>query len=238
MRAVNLLPERHRPRGPSGGRKGSSYLVLGVLGAVLVGVVLYVLMLNSINSSRAEIAKARAETARLQAESQQLGPYGDFAKVKEQRVNSVRQLASQRFDWERMVRELAHVLPSGVWLTQASAADNAADAGSTGASTGAPPTGGPTSPVLTLQGCAANQSDVAVTLVRMRELQGATDVTLDHSTGGGSGSSSGSGSSAPGSCGSTHGQPNYSFQIGVTFAPLAAIKDTPGSVPASLGGGE
>ena len=36
MKPVNLLPERHRPRTPTGGGKGSSYILLGALGAVLI----------------------------------------------------------------------------------------------------------------------------------------------------------------------------------------------------------
>ncbi len=37
MNAVNLLPEKHRPRKPTGGQGRGSYIALGVLGAVLVG---------------------------------------------------------------------------------------------------------------------------------------------------------------------------------------------------------
>ena len=245
MRAVNLLPEKHRPRQPTGGRQGSSYVVLGALGLVLVGVLVYVLTLNSINSARTEVAQAQAETQRLQAEAQQLGPYGDFAKIKAQRVASVRQLAQGRFDWELLVRELAHVLPSDVWLTQASAADSPSDAsGIAGGSGGPSPTSASGGPVMGVQGCASSQSEVAVTLVRMRELDGVSDVELTHSTRGSDqsstgGTGSGSGSTSSGDCGTTHGRPNYSFQLNVTF-DRQATDSTQGSgaVPASLGGGQ
>ena len=263
MNAVNLLPEKHRPRKPSGSKRGSGYVVLGVLGVVLVGMLVYVLTLNSINSSKTKIGEAKAEATRLDAEANSLGAYGDFAKIKAERVKSVQQLAEGRFDWERLVRELAHVLPSDVWLVNASASasgDQAAAAPATPAPSGgsaapapasatpAPAAGGAPvlagGPTLTLEGCATDQSQVAVTLVRLRELQGATDVTLAHSTRGEDAGSASSGSTptpssggtSDASCGTTGGKPNYSFQASVTFAPQQPGADG-GTVPNRLGGG-
>jgi hypothetical protein len=207
-----------------------------------------VLTLNSINSSKTKITEATAEAARLNEQANSLGPYGDFAKIKAERVASVKQLAQGRFDYERMVRELAQVLPADVWLVNASASaagDVAATPGAAAPSTPATPTtpavGGPT---LKLQGCARDQGQVAVTLVRLRELEGATDVSLDHST---AGTDSGTGTTGPAapttststgdtSCGTTHGKANYSFQANVTFAPQTSSSET-GKVPARLGGG-
>jgi Tfp pilus assembly protein PilN len=219
-------------------------VVLGVLGALLVGVLVYVLTLNSINSARTDVTNAKAETARLQAQAQQLGPYGDFAKIKTQRVAAVKQLAQGRFDWERLVRELAHVLPADVWITQASAADSPQDAATLASSSGTASSdsgsAGANAPVLSLQGCATSQSEVAVTLVRLRQLQGAADVNLAHSTRGDGNSTSGAGSSggSPGECGTTHGQPDYSFQVDVAFEQPPASADRPGAVPTALGGGQ
>jgi Tfp pilus assembly protein PilN len=243
MKAVNLLPEKHRPRKATGGQGRSAHIALGVLGAVLVGVLVYVLTLNSINSSKTQIVEAKAEAVRLEAQANSLGPYGDFAKIKTERVRSVQMLAEGRFDWERLVRELAHVLPADVWLVNASASA----AGDASTSATAPPPSGTVvpaaGPTLTLQGCARDQSQVAVTLVRLRELQGATDVSLDHSTrgadptGGTAAAAPAAGGGAPDNgCGTTHGAPNYSFQASVTFAPSPPTS-TPGSVPGSLGGG-
>jgi Tfp pilus assembly protein PilN len=246
MKAVNLLPEKNRPRRQTGGQGKSGYVVLGVLGAVLIGLLAYVLTLNSINSSKTKITEATAEAARLNDQANSLGPYGDFAKIKAERVASVKQLAQGRFDYERMVRELAHVLPTDVWLVKASAASVATDA--TGAAPApstpgapvAPTAGGPT---LQLDGCARDQGQVAVTLVRLRELEGATDVTLDHSTAGeatttatGPVAPTGASSTGDTSCGTTGGKPNYSFQANVSFAPQTSSSE-PGKVPARLGGG-
>jgi Tfp pilus assembly protein PilN len=243
MNAVNLLPEKNRPRKPSGGKSNSAHVLLGLLGIVLAGVLGYVFTLNSINSSKTKITEATVEAARLSNEANSLGPYGDFAKIKTERVQSVKQLASQRFDYERLVRELAHVLPSDVWLINATATDAASGAATPGAAPAAAATPtAPAAPTVALQGCARDQSQVAVTLVRLRELQGATDVTLDHSTRGEasqggtqtSAASPGGGGGDAG-CGNTGGKPNYAFQANVTFAPLSGQE--PGKVPNRLGGG-
>jgi Tfp pilus assembly protein PilN len=244
MNAINLLPEKHRPRKPTGGKSNSGYIALGVLGLVLAGLLGYVLTLNSINSSKTKITEATAEAARLNDEANSLGPYGDFAKIKAERVASVKELASQRFDYERLVRELAHVLPSDVWLVNAAASDAPASsaAPAPGAAASATPAsaGGPT---LNISGCARDQSQVAVTLVRLRELQGATDVELQHSTSGeeaaqGAASGASDSASAGGAdtgCGETGGKPNYTFQASVKFAPVT--EEVPGKVPNRLGGG-
>src|SRR4051795_10889577 len=104
MKAVNLLPEKHRPRQSTGGQGRGGYVVLGVLGAVLVGVFVYVLTLNTINDSKSQIKEATAEAAKLNEEANSLGPYGDFANIKAERVKSVMSLAQGRFDYERLLR--------------------------------------------------------------------------------------------------------------------------------------
>src|SRR3954471_6473856 len=185
MKAVNLLPEKHRPRKPTGGQSKSGFVLLGVLGALLVGVLAYVLTLNSINSSKTKITEATVEAARLNDQANSLGPYGDFAKIKAERVASVKQLAEGRFDYERMVRELAHVLPGDVWLVKASVSSLGDPAAAPGPATRAPPAPGAApspppaasaapapgapavpaaGPTLKLEGCARDQGQVAITL--------------------------------------------------------------------------
>ena len=79
-----------------------------------------------------------------------------------------------------------------------------------------------------------------MTLVRLRELQGATDVTLDHSTRGAAADAAATpaaaqGGSADAGCGATGGKPNYTWQADVTFAPVSG--EQPDKVPNRLGGG-
>lgn len=245
MRAVNLLPEKHRPRRATGSQQGSAYAVLGVLGVVLIALLCYVLTLNSINSKREATERAKVDAGQAEAQAKTLSAYGDFSEIKEARVESVKDLAQGRFDWERLVREVAHVLPKDVWLLSS-------DASTTPVTTGAAPApatpgAAPSGPMVKLIGCARTQSQVAVTLVRMRALEGATDVKLneskqpdlDSSTGG----SASGGSSAGGSenCGATDGKPNYKFEAEISFEPNSSTAGAPGGrsaeTPARLGGG-
>lgn len=237
MKPVNLLPERHRPRRPTGGGKGSSYILLGALGAVLIAAVAYVMTVNSINSAKGKIAAANAEAQRDTQRADQLGAYGDFDKIKAQRVASVQQLANARFDWERLVRELSRVLPDGVWLTSAAAAQSGTPNAAGGTPSTSSSTAGSGTPSLIVDGCAPSQSAVAVTLVRLHEIQGATDVQLAHSSrpapSDAAGAASSSGGSNGSSCGTEAGHPNFSFEANVTLSQPSGSQ----SAPAYLGGG-
>jgi Tfp pilus assembly protein PilN len=239
MRPVNLLPAKHRPHKPSGGKSGSSYMVLGVLAVFLAAVVTYVLEANKITDSKSEIAVAEQKTADARAKAQQMGPFANFAQIKAQRVASVRQLADGRFDWERTVRELAHVLPAGVWLRDfdASVTPN----GESGASTEGSSWSGPS---IRLHGCAQKQPQVAVTLVRLREMQGVHDVKLTDSTRGedpekgqsASGDSASANNDA--SCGVHNLRSNYEFNAVVEFEQSKpAPAPNAGQTPVRLGGG-
>jgi Tfp pilus assembly protein PilN len=265
VNAVNLLPAKHRPRTPTGGQQGSSYAVIGILGVVCVMVLLFVLTTNGINTSKQSISRTQAETAQAKKRAEELAPYGNFIQIKEQRVSSVKQLATGRIDWERLARGLAHVLPEKVWLLTASASASGdpgsgggasgaqsapppAPAGGGGASGGAPadPSGGAGAPKpsLNLKGCAVNHPAVAVTLVRLRHLPAVEDVTLSsinkpEVTAGSGASAAGAGGGED--CGRINKKAVYTWEAQVTFKPQPG--STPGTpekkdkVPAALGGG-
>jgi Tfp pilus assembly protein PilN len=212
-------------------------MVVGLLALLLVAVAAYVMQSNKITKGENDIVTAQQKTAEARAKTQQLGPFGNFAQVKQQRVASVRQLAEGRFDWERATRELAHLLPDGVWLRDfdASVAGSAASAGTT--------EGGWSGPSIKLHGCAQKQPQVAAMLVRLRQMQGVHDVTLTDSTRGDDpekSSTTASGDSGQGSddCGTKHQRGNYEFNAVVEFD---ATQPTPasdaGETPVRLGGG-
>jgi Tfp pilus assembly protein PilN len=253
MNAVNLLPPKHRPRTPTGGQQGSAYVVVGVLAGLLVLVLFYVLTVNGINSRKSEVARAKGETVQAQARAASLSGYGDFSKVKQERVSSVKQLAQGRIDWERLARGLARVLPENVWLLTANASSTgqpSSGGSSSGASTPPSPSPSPspsgsssataaTGPKVEVTGCAPGHAEVAVTLVRLRELSGATDVTLNEisrpeKTAGSSVAGGGTDSSE---CGQTHGNVNAKWDATITFAQNPGASQGAGKVPNSLGGG-
>ena len=233
MKPVNLLPGEHRPRHASGRLAGSSYVLVGGLTAVLVLVGLYLVTSNQVVSRENETAKALQQTQAAEAKSASLSAFGDFASVAKTRSASVKQLAGGRFDWERLTRELALVLPERVWLTEV-------DASVVPASTGAGASESTSSgPAAKLVGCAENQPDVAKLMVRLRQMDRVTDVQLKQSAQGDVGSSTGTTDSSGGASSDCDGL--YAFELTVVLEAPPPITAPPepgsGRVPARLGGG-
>jgi Tfp pilus assembly protein PilN len=236
MRPVNLLPQSARPYVASGKAGGGSYIVIGVLAALVLAVAAYVLTTNKITTKKNDIAQAQQETQAAQAKSAGLEKYGEFNQVASARMQSVGSLAVNRIDYERLLRETARVLPGGVWLSSldAEATGDAAASSSSSSTSGSTPTTA-TGPSVHLIGCAPSQPAVATTLVRLRAIHGSDEVQLNDSgkalTFGSAGSTSSSGSN--GSCGN-----NFAFDIVVNLtSQVTGFGDQGQKVPATLGGG-
>jgi Tfp pilus assembly protein PilN len=237
VRPVNLLPQRYRPAQASGSARGSAYAVLAGLALLLVCVVALAVTLRQISSDRAESAALKTETTAAEGRAAELGDFGALAAAKQARMGSVRQAASARLDWERLVRELAHVLPSGVWLSSVEASGAGKAGASTAATpaTGAPTASGATGPSLELVGCAPDHRAVAATLVRLRRLHRAEDVRLAASGRTAADAAPTSAGSGVAGCGRGN-----EWSASVRFSPepaSAAPAGDPDGVPPSLGGG-
>jgi Tfp pilus assembly protein PilN len=184
MRPVNLIPPEDRRGEQAPLRTGPlPYILLGALVAVLIGVSAMVLVSNQISESKSEVATLESEDAAAAAKAQQLASYTQFRDMSEQRVATVQSLADSRFDWERVMRELALVLPSNVWLTSltATASPNVnmggAGSGASGASLRAQVPG----PALELNGCASGQEAVAGFVTALKDIDGVTRVGVESS---------------------------------------------------------
>jgi Tfp pilus assembly protein PilN len=234
MRAVNLIPSDSRGRSaPSGGRSGGgAYAVLAVLGALAVLALLYGMAHHQISSRRAQVATLTARAQRAQAEAGQLAPYTSFIALREQRMRAVSDLVDARFDWAHAFHELGRVLPRDASIStldgtvggnEAAAATTAAPApaapagaasGASAASTVTSATPPGSVPTFTLSGCATSQKQVALTLTRLRLIDGVSEVTLQSST-----KSAATASGASGGTGTCEGG-DPAFTIQVTFAAL------------------
>ena len=203
-----------------------------MLGLLLLAVTAYVLALNGITSNKNELVELKDRKAEADRQAGALSSFGDFQQVKTTRVASVKMLADGRLDWERLLRETSKVLPDGVWLTSLEGSVTPEDGAETSA------TGAPAGPTMKVSGCADRQETVATTLLRLRQLNLAVDVSLDESSR--PDPSSGSAAAAPAATTDTSGQ---DCGEDYTFAATVALTATPPSAeearraPVALGGG-
>jgi len=213
MKAVNLLPPDLRGAArpvtaitvvdePTGGM--GAFAVLGALAFCVVALAAYVLTGNTVKDRQAQLDQVSTEAAAVSQQAAKLKPYADFAAQAEQRVQTVKDLASGRFDWEQAMRDVSRAVPAAVTLSQLNASISSASGGGGVALRAAIP-----APALEMQGCTVGgQSDVATLLSRLRDVDGVTRVSLQSSerpdpgvAASATGASSDAQSGAPPSCG-------------------------------------
>ncbi len=229
MKAVNLIPAEQRAGGApvAGESQGAAFLVLGLFAGLAVLAVLYGIAAHQVSSRKGEVASVTAQAQATQARANELAPYTTFKAMYEQRQTAVNTLVNTRFDWAHAFHELARVMPPGASLTsvKATIGSSTVGASTTGAATAATKTTSTTVasatppgtvPTFTLAGCTLSQTFTAQTMLRLRLIDGVTNVTLQSSTKNASGGSAGGGGSGGGSC--PKGDP--AFAMTVTFAGL------------------
>jgi Tfp pilus assembly protein PilN len=217
LRPVNLLPPRYRPARASGDRPGIGYAAIGAHAVLLVMVLLFVVTSNGIKDAENKTAIAQAEQQAAQVRIGQLQAYGDFAALKVSREQAVAGVAQVRFDYERLMREVALVLPHNTYLTTFSATGSGGATATAGTATA-------TGPSVNVGGCAPSHPGVSVAIVRLRKLHNVQDVELNSST------------KAAGTA--TTGVPcKVTWAASLTFSPESA-PTVQTSVPARLGGGQ
>jgi Tfp pilus assembly protein PilN len=252
MRAVNLIPAEQRSGQPVGaGRsQGAAYAVLVLIAGLAILAYSYGSADHQISSRHAQVASLTAQAQRAQAAAERLAPYTSFIALREQRMQAVKALVDSRFDWAHVLHEFGRVLPAQASITSlsgtigagtgsssssSSAASSSTASSSTASSAAVASSTPPGSvPTFTLAGCATSQSTVALTLERLRLIDGVKEVTLQSST---AGSSGGGGSS--GGC-PAH---DPTFTATVSFDPLPSapaastaattVADSTGTSPAA-----
>lgn len=199
MRPVNLIPPEDRRGGSAPLRTGPvAYILVGALALALVGVTALVLVGNQVAERKSELAQLQREDAAAAAKATRLAAYTQFQILSEQRVATISSLADSRFDWERVMRELALVLPDDVWLVGLSAtATPGVSVGGGGSASGL--RDATQGPALALSGCAAGQESVAGFVTALKDIDGVTRVGVqssqlaDKGSGAGVGGDSGGG---------------------------------------------
>ncbi len=185
MRAVNLLPTdlrgaskatAERGAGPEATGGAGAFVVLGVLAACVAGAAGFVLTDNTIKQRNADLAEVTERSRALENQAAQLKPFADYETMAKARVQTVRDLAGSRFDWEQALRDLSRAVPADVALTSL-AGDISTGAGGGGSQL----RGAISAPAITLQGCAPGQTQVARLMARLHNIDGVTRVSLSRS---------------------------------------------------------
>ena len=224
MRPVNLIPLEERRGEKTPLRTGpASYAIVGLLAVALLGVTLMVLTGNQISDRKAEVSKLEAQVAQTQARAKQLSSFGEFAALQKARQDTVSNLATSRFDWERVLRELAIVAPSDVWLTDVTGSASAGSAPSGSTTSGASSaTEGILGPSLQIQGCSDGHEAVAQFLAALRDIDGVTRVSvLNSDRQDSSGASTSTSSGASTSCPSKDSVSAFQIVMAFDNAPVA-----------------
>jgi Tfp pilus assembly protein PilN len=235
MRPVNLLPPELRQGARRPMRTGAMpYILVGALAAVLAGVALLVITGNQISERKSEVTQLKQEDAVAVQEANRLAAYTQFQALHEQRLATITSLADSRFDWERVMRELALVLPHDIWLTELSASASAGSTGSSGSLRSSI-----TGPALELGGCGAGHESVAGFIAALKDIDGVTRVGVEFSDlpEGEEGSAAASSGGEEGGSGSGCQTRSFiaSFHLVVAFdaAPVPVTAGTEEAAPAT-----
>ena len=128
MKAINLLPPdlRGTPKSVSTKAKTAAvndepggigaFVVLGALTVCVIALAAYVLTNNAIKDRQAQLDAATSQAQSITQRVAQLKPYADFKAMAETRIQTVKDLASSRFDWEQALRDISRAIPADVTL--------------------------------------------------------------------------------------------------------------------------
>jgi Tfp pilus assembly protein PilN len=186
MRAVNLLPPDTRGAskasaelvaGPEAKGGAGAFVVLGLLAACVAGAAGSVLTENTIKQRNADLTQVEQRQQALQAQAAKLKPFADYDAMAKARVQTVRDLAGSRFNWQRSLNDLARAVPDDVTLNSLSGDIGAGAGGGGGALRSAI-----SSPAITITGCTTGQTQVARLLARLHNVDGVTRVSLSRSS--------------------------------------------------------
>lgn len=187
MKAINLLPPDLRGTPKSAAPKAAAvqeepagigaFVVLGALAACVVALAAYVLTTNTVKDRQAQLEAVTASAEATRQRVNQLKPYADFQALAETRIQTVKDLASSRFDWEQALRDISRAVPAAVTLSELKGTISGGSGGSSGGLRGAI-----AAPAIELRGCTSGQTQVAALLSRLRNVDGVTRVSLNKST--------------------------------------------------------
>lgn len=232
MRAVNLIPSDERRGDESPLRTGHLvYVLTAGLVLLLLGIVAVTLTGKQVDDRTAQKASLQQELDRATAQAQNLNEFVTFRQVQESRASTISSLAQTRFDWPRVMHELALVLPSNIELSSLTGTASPSVQLQSESSSGSDSNlrGQVAGPALEMVGCAPSQDAVAGFVASLEDIDGVTRVGMSssklpdlNSSGftGEPGNEPSTGSTAAGDCQS--GPTIVKFQIVAAFDAVPA----------------
>jgi Tfp pilus assembly protein PilN len=175
MRAVNLLPRDVERQRSDSGRAPVLIAGGGIAAVTAAAVVLFMSASSSISDQRSQLESVEAAIARMPAAGQTALAPGTIAQERTDRVAALTAALSTRVPVDRLLRELAFVLPNDAWLTGLTASVPATAPTGAPAGTAAPAT---STPGVTIQGATYSHQSVARVLARLNTLPTLADVRL------------------------------------------------------------
>ena len=219
MRPANLIPaDERRDRGHGLGAAPVAYAIVAALLIAIGAVTLLVVTDNQISTRKAEVTEVRKEVASAKARASQLSAYTLFHATSEGRSVTISNLAKSRFDWEKVMRQLALVIPPGVRLTNLTG--TVKPDVSVGGGESVSLRSGIAGPALAIAGCGKGQESVAGFITALKDIDGVTRVGVQDSTSSDAGGGEGGTTSASANCSPSEAR----FQMAVAFdaAPIPA----------------
>ena len=167
MKAVNLLPKNS---GISGLAQDRPQLLIAVaIGVIAIFGAWGYVASQSADSATTQLNAARIQKASLDQQVAALSVYSQRQQALATVATTVDQLATGRTDWERIIRDVVTVLPTGVSLSNVTASLPTTTASSP-ATSGQADTSVPQG--LHLVGNAYTQPEVALTMARIQTIPG------------------------------------------------------------------
>jgi Tfp pilus assembly protein PilN len=183
VRPVNLIPPEEQGVGTARGplRTGpAAYIVIGALALGLVMIIAMAVTNKQIDDQTAKKTALQSDLTAATERAESLRAFSDFRNVQEARTQTVSSLAQSRFDWERVLRELALILPSDVWLLKMSGTVSPAVSLEGGAEVKTRDS--IEGPALEIIGCGPTQDAVAGFVAALEDIDGVTRVGVDSSS--------------------------------------------------------
>jgi Tfp pilus assembly protein PilN len=176
MRAVNLLPRDLESQRSEGGRLPLLVGGGGIAAVTAAAAVLFMSASGAVSDNRSQLASVEAaiESIPTRGDTPAIAP-GAIVQERTDRITALSAALTTRVPVDRLLRELAYVLPEDAWLTGLTA--------STAAGAGTPTTPGAAgaAPSITIQGATYSHQSVARVLARLAALSTLTNVRLSAS---------------------------------------------------------